>query len=231
MVEPRAERPYMPGYGINKDTKDVLPWRWAVDVLNRARIPVLSTVRPDGRPHAMPLWGLWLGDVYCLSTAITSVKSNNLKVNDRCVVTAEDGDDAVIVEGRAELSELPDRVHRGVQAEIRPDDRRGTDLDRPSDGRLRFPGNRRLPQDSYAVGVLDLRNGLPTSWPSPPRVDDTRPEPRRLPRKQHQQRWTHLRLQSIVPDSIEPSFTNVKRERERNVTHLFAGQSAPPAQQ
>jgi len=34
-----------------------------------------------------------------------------------------------------------------------------------------------------------------------------------------------------VPDSIEPSFTNVKRERERNVTHLFAGQSAPPAQQ
>ena len=107
MVAPRAERPYMPGYGINKDTKDVLPWRWAVDVLNRARIPVLSTVRPDGRPHAMPLWGLWLGDVYCLSTAITSVKSNNLKANDRCVVTTEDGDDAVIVEGRAELSELP----------------------------------------------------------------------------------------------------------------------------
>jgi hypothetical protein len=35
------------------------------------------------------------------------VKSNNLKANDRCVVTAEDGDDAVIVEGRAELSELP----------------------------------------------------------------------------------------------------------------------------
>ena len=55
----------------------------------------------------MPLWGLWLGDVYCLSTAITSVKSNNLKANDRCVVTAGDGDDAVILEGRAELSELP----------------------------------------------------------------------------------------------------------------------------
>ena len=35
------------------------------------------------------------------------MKSNNLKANDRCVVTAEDGDDAVILEGRAELSELP----------------------------------------------------------------------------------------------------------------------------
>ena len=63
-----------------------------------------STGRPPARDAAL---GLWLGDVYCLSTAITSVKSNNLKANDRSVVTAEDGDDAVIVEGRAELSELP----------------------------------------------------------------------------------------------------------------------------
>lgn len=98
----------MPGYGIQESTKDVLPWSWAVDLLNRARNPVLSTVRPDGRPHAMPLWGLWLGDVYCFSTAITSVKSENLKKNPACVITADNGDDAVILEGRAEIAPLPD---------------------------------------------------------------------------------------------------------------------------
>ena len=98
----------MPGYGIQENTKDVLPWSWAVDLLNRCRNPVLSTVRPDGRPHAMPLWGLWLGDVYCFSTAITSVKSENLKVNPACVITADDGDDAVILEGRAEIAPLPE---------------------------------------------------------------------------------------------------------------------------
>lgn len=98
----------MPGYGIHENTKDVLPWSWGVDLLNRARNPVLSTVRPDGRPHAMPLWGLWLGHVYCFSTAITSVKSENLKKNPACVITADDGDDAVILEGRAEISPLPD---------------------------------------------------------------------------------------------------------------------------
>ncbi len=144
----------MPGYGINKDTKDVLPWRWAVDVLNRARIAVLSTVRPDGRPHAMPLWGLWLDDVYCLSTAITSVKPNNLRANDRCVITAEDGDDAVIVEGRAELSDLPTgftEAYRQKYGQTIERDR----SDRPSDRRLRLPGNRRLLEDGYPVGVLD----------------------------------------------------------------------------
>lgn len=71
----------------------------------------------------------------------------------------------------------PDRVHRGVQAEIRPDNRRGTDLDHPSDRRLRFPGNRRLPEDSYAVGVLDLKNGPSTTWPGTPRERHQIPRP------------------------------------------------------
>lgn len=104
---PRAGRPHMPGYGIATDTDDVLPWSWAVDLLNRGRNPVVGTMRPDGRPHAMPVWGLWLDDGYCFSTAITSVKSNNLQADPRCVITAGDGDDAVVVEGVAELSELP----------------------------------------------------------------------------------------------------------------------------
>ena len=105
----------MPGYGIHEDTKDVLPWSWAVDLLSRVRNPVVMTVRPDGRPHAMPVWGLWLGDVYCFSTAITSVKSDNLKANPRCVISASDGDDAVIVEGEAELSDLPEGFTEAYQ--------------------------------------------------------------------------------------------------------------------
>ena len=98
----------MPGYGVPDDTADVLLWSWAVDLLGRVRNVVLVTVRPDGRPHAMPVWATWVGDVLCLSTAITSVKSRNLQVNPRCAVTAEDGDDALVLEGVAELSDLPD---------------------------------------------------------------------------------------------------------------------------
>ncbi len=104
---PTADRPHAPGYFVREYTDDLLPWSWAVDLMNRVRNPVISTVRPDGRAHAMPVWGIWLDGVYCLSTAITSVKSNNLKANPECVINSGDGDDAVVLEGRAELSEMP----------------------------------------------------------------------------------------------------------------------------
>ena len=108
MAEPRAERPHAPGYFKEEHLDELLPWSWAVDLMNRVRNPSVATVRPDGRPHVMPVWGIWHGDVYCLSTAITSVKSKNLQADPRCVITATEGDDSVVLEGRAELSELPD---------------------------------------------------------------------------------------------------------------------------
>src|SRR3954447_17120667 len=86
------------------------------DLMNRVRNPIVSTVRPDGRAHAMPIWGIWLGGMYCISTAITSVKSKNLKANPACVVTSSDGDDAVVLEGRAQLSELPDGFTEAYKA-------------------------------------------------------------------------------------------------------------------
>lgn len=112
--EPKADRPHAPGY-FAQDTEGVLPWSWAVDLLNRVRNSVISTVRQDGRVHAMPIWGLWFADGYCLSTAITSVKSVNLQANPNCVITVGDGDDAVVLEGRAELIEVPDGLREAYR--------------------------------------------------------------------------------------------------------------------
>ncbi|MGH2722478.1 MAG: pyridoxamine 5'-phosphate oxidase family protein [Actinomycetota bacterium] len=106
-VTPRAGRPHMPGYGIARGVEGTLPWAWAVDLLGRARTHVVTSVRPGGRPHAMPVWGIWHAGAYRFSTAITSVKSRNLLAEPRCVVTATEGDDALVLEGRAELSPLP----------------------------------------------------------------------------------------------------------------------------
>jgi hypothetical protein len=98
----------MPGYGVPEDTADLLPWSWAVELLGRVPNMVLGTVRSDGRPHAMPVWAVWVDGLLCFSTAITSIKSRNLQENPRCTVTAERGDDALVLEGVAELSDLPD---------------------------------------------------------------------------------------------------------------------------
>src|SRR5262249_28356277 len=61
----------------------------------------LCTTRSDGRPHVMPIWGVWMDDAFYFSTGKTSVKARNLAENPRCVLCPGDADDAVIVEGVA----------------------------------------------------------------------------------------------------------------------------------
>jgi hypothetical protein len=100
---PRASRPIAPGYGIVAETEGegLLPWSWAAERLGAARNYFLATVREDGRPHLMVLWGLWLDEAFTFSTGRTSVKARNLAKNPRCVVSCEGGEEAVIVEGTA----------------------------------------------------------------------------------------------------------------------------------
>jgi hypothetical protein len=55
---PRAARPHMTGYGLPKGRKGLLPWTWAQRRLARSHNYWLITVRPNRRPHAMPVWGI-----------------------------------------------------------------------------------------------------------------------------------------------------------------------------
>src|SRR5262245_24690216 len=98
---PKAGRPNMPGYGLKTDRKNLLPWKWAKERLTQARNYFLATVRPDGRPHVMPIWGVWIGDAFYFSTGKTSVKGRNLAKTPNCVLCPGDADEAVVVEGTA----------------------------------------------------------------------------------------------------------------------------------
>ncbi len=105
---PRATRPHMPGYGLPKGTKGLIPWKWADERLARSHNYWIITVRPDGRPHAAIVWGIWVdGHVY-FSTGRQSRKARNLVANPACVLGTENAADAVIVEGRA--TEITDRA-------------------------------------------------------------------------------------------------------------------------
>jgi nitroimidazol reductase NimA-like FMN-containing flavoprotein (pyridoxamine 5'-phosphate oxidase superfamily) len=103
MRGPRVSRPYMPGYGIRSDRKTFLPWSYARERLERARTYWIATARPDGRPHCVPVWGLWLEERFIFSTGADSRKARNLAVNPNCVVTMEESDRHVVVEGLAEV--------------------------------------------------------------------------------------------------------------------------------
>jgi nitroimidazol reductase NimA-like FMN-containing flavoprotein (pyridoxamine 5'-phosphate oxidase superfamily) len=50
----------------------------------------------------MPVWGVWLDDAFFFSTGRKSRKGQNLAANPACTITNDDGEEAVIVEGRAE---------------------------------------------------------------------------------------------------------------------------------
>lgn len=70
----------------------------------------LSTVRPDGRPHLVPVWFLWDGRTILIFSRPNQQKLRNLQHNSSVVValdTAEQGDDVVMIEGKAELLDDP----------------------------------------------------------------------------------------------------------------------------
>jgi general stress protein 26 len=102
-MQPDASRPYMPGYGIRPagEGSGLLSWRQAEERLSSVRNYWLATARPDGRPHVMPVWGVWDSTALWFSSSLGSRKIANLRANPRCVMTTEDAVDPVVVEGIA----------------------------------------------------------------------------------------------------------------------------------
>ncbi len=109
-LEPKASRPLMPGYGLPKGTKGLLPWTWALQKLTKSHNYWIATTRPDGCPHVMLIWGLWMDGAFYFSTGRQSRKAQNLVKNSHCVVATENAAKAVILEGIAhEVMQVPIR--------------------------------------------------------------------------------------------------------------------------
>ena len=98
-----ARRPYMPGYGVQSATEGsgLLPWSWAVERLTASKDFWLATTWPDGRPHVMPVWGVWWHDALWFSCGLRSRKAQNVARDPRCVVTTDDARNPVVIEGTA----------------------------------------------------------------------------------------------------------------------------------
>jgi PPOX class probable F420-dependent enzyme len=65
----------------------------------------LATVRPNGAPHLVPIWFVWVAGKIYLCTAADSVKVRNLRQNPQVSIALEDGSQPVVVEGRAGVIE------------------------------------------------------------------------------------------------------------------------------
>jgi nitroimidazol reductase NimA-like FMN-containing flavoprotein (pyridoxamine 5'-phosphate oxidase superfamily) len=100
----RASRPKMPkDYGI-KDANagsGLMDWARVTDRITGSRNYWIVSTRRDGRPHAMPVWGVWVRDMLLFSTSRASQKGRNIARRPGIVVHLESGDEAVILEGVA----------------------------------------------------------------------------------------------------------------------------------
>lgn len=112
-LTPRRSRPQIEkSYGIPEEKEGMLPWEFVDAQMAAARNYWLATVRPDGRPHAMPVWGVWLEGVFYCSGGPTTRWNRNLAANPNLVVHLESGDNVVILEGQAQRVSDPALVAR-----------------------------------------------------------------------------------------------------------------------
>ena len=114
----RAEMPDMAGYGVGVDDRwEPLPWEWARDRLVRGHNYWFCTASAAGRPHAMPVWGVWSDDEtrFVVSCATSARKARNLRDNPMAVVATDDTVECLSVEGRCAELAGGDRLERWIE--------------------------------------------------------------------------------------------------------------------
>ncbi|WP_199432797.1 pyridoxamine 5'-phosphate oxidase family protein [Qaidamihabitans albus] len=92
--EPRAQP-------VTGTTGDPMRWTEVVGPLAEAGTYWLSTTRADGRPHAMPVLGVWVDDALHFASGPATRKSRNLAGNASCSITASRSGLDLVVEGDA----------------------------------------------------------------------------------------------------------------------------------
>ena len=108
---PRVDRPDIP-YGLKgpKEGMGLLPWSRVSERMRASYIYWISTTRKDGRPHSIPVWGVWLDETLYFSNG--AVTARNLARDPRVSVHLESGEDAVIIEGAVEMASAKPLIKR-----------------------------------------------------------------------------------------------------------------------
>jgi Pyridoxamine 5'-phosphate oxidase len=97
-MTPIAEQLQFPhGYGR---PSVLLPWPAVRSRLERAKQYWLATARPDGRPHVVPVDGLWLDDVWHYGGSAETLHRRTIAANPQAVMHLPDPWEVVVVEGQ-----------------------------------------------------------------------------------------------------------------------------------
>ena len=107
----------MPDYGVGASAWEPLPWSWAAERLSGNRNFWVVTVSGEGRPHALPVWGVWSeADMrFAFSSGPRSRKARNLRANPAAVVMTDSTVECLSLEGRASIVDDDTRLAQWVE--------------------------------------------------------------------------------------------------------------------
>lgn len=98
MTTPKVSRPQFPkGYVDNPVS--YVDWSWVAAQLTDSKNYWLCSVRPDGRPHAIPRWGVYVDGKFYYDGSPQTRHNLNIEVNPNVSLHLESGDHVVILEG------------------------------------------------------------------------------------------------------------------------------------
>jgi hypothetical protein len=100
MADPKISRPHFPK-GYLENPKALLPWSHVEQRLSDALHYWLCTVRPDGRPHAVPKWAVYVDAKIFFDGSPETRHARNIAQNSQVALHLESGEDVIIVEGTA----------------------------------------------------------------------------------------------------------------------------------
>jgi hypothetical protein len=91
------------GYGTAGGPESLLPWSHVEERMRRAANYWITTVSPEGRPHARPIDGVWVEGALCFGGSPAARWVRHLMANPSISVHLNSEAEAIILEGRAEL--------------------------------------------------------------------------------------------------------------------------------
>jgi nitroimidazol reductase NimA-like FMN-containing flavoprotein (pyridoxamine 5'-phosphate oxidase superfamily) len=154
------------------DDATPVPWAEACECLEKGSTYWLATVRPDGRPHAVPVLAVWVDGTLHFAASGTSRKAKNLARNSHCVITtSSDGLDLVIegeaikVHDRARLQCVADVYESKYDWHVTVRDGAFHDAEgAPTAGPPPFDVYEVVPTTAFAFGTDDETINAATRW-------------------------------------------------------------------
>ena len=108
MQTPKISRPKFPqGYADNPAS--YVDWEWVAEQMTDAKHYWLSSVRPDGRPHAVPRWGAFIDTKFWYDGSPETRHAQNIMKNPHVSLHLESGHQVVMMEGISKPAGKPTR--------------------------------------------------------------------------------------------------------------------------